>query len=266
MALGLLVGMLSCSDEPTETRRMLVPERIEVVSLEQIESIVDSLVRPVLYLNVPSLENLPVEVAKEKFIGAVLPAVLIARYRLDEHRIRVSELAQKEQWNGKDSLYFAGLSTRFKAEDPQILIRRLTCHPNSIILAQAAVESGWGQSRFFEKGNNLFGIWSYSQLEPRMVANLSRKGEKIYLRKYQDISESVMDYFETVGRSRAYRHFRMAREKTDDPFALLPHLKYYSERRDAYVDQLKAIIDQNDFTKFDSYALDPQYFREYDAP
>ena len=262
--IGLTACIGSCSEETNEGVKVLVPERIAVSSPDQILPLEDSLVRPVLYLNVPNLENLPVEQSKEKFVAAVLPAILIARYRLNQNLQRVQSLVHKEAWEPGDSIFYESLATRYKANDPQTLIRRLTCHPNSIILAQAAVESGWGQSRFFEKGNNLFGIWSYSRMEPRMVASLTRGGEEVYLRKYEDISESIMDYFETVGRSRAYRYFRMAREKTEDPFALLPHLKYYSERREEYVEQLRTIIVQNDFTRYDHYMLDPQYFKEFE--
>ena len=43
---------------------------------------------------------------------------------------------------------------------------------------------------------------------------------------------------------------------------LLPHLKYYSERRGAYVDQLRTIIRQNDLTQYDDYQIDPSFFVE----
>ncbi len=32
--------------------------------------------------------------------------------------------------------------------------------PPSLVIAQAAAESGWGTSRFFVEGNNPFGIWT----------------------------------------------------------------------------------------------------------
>ena len=33
--------------------------------------------------------------------------------------------------------------------------------PNSIVLAQAAIESGWGSSRFAQEYNALFGEYTY---------------------------------------------------------------------------------------------------------
>lgn len=261
-ALVFMTCIPGCEEKGEGKIKKLQVERVVITSPDQIEPLRDTLVKPVLYLNVSGLDSLTVEKSKEKFIAAVLPAILIARHRLEENLLRLEQLTQKEEWDVTDSVFYRSLATRFKAEDAQVLKRRMTCHPNSIILAQAAVESGWGQSRFFQEGNNLFGIWSYNPDEPRMTASLSRGEKKVYLRKYEDISQSIMDYIETVGRSRAYRHFRYAREETDDPFALIPHLKYYSERRGAYVTQLKTIIVQNDFTRYDSYQLDPQYFTE----
>jgi Bax protein len=130
--------------------------------------------------------------------------------------------------------------------------------PNSIVLAQAAIETGWGQSRFFLEGNNVFGIWSYNADEPRLQAGIGRE-TPVYVRAYGDISESIHDYFETLGGARAYNGVRKARMETNDPFLLIPHLKYYSERRNWYVSQLRTMIEQNNFIKYDNYKLDPNH-------
>ena len=52
----------------------------------------------------------------------------------------------------------------------------------------------------------------------------------IHLRKYEDISESIRSYFETLGRGSAYKTFRTARLKSSDPRKLVNHLERYSER------------------------------------
>ncbi|MFT6883797.1 MAG: Bax protein, partial [Marinoscillum sp.] len=185
---------------------------------------------------------------------------LVSKYRIGRMKGRAEELLDKAVWTADDSIFFNAQAERFKASDLQDLIVRMQTHPNSIVLAQAAVESGWGSSRFFQDANNVFGVWSYNEDEPRIEANSHRWGDKIYLRAYEDISESVTDYFETVGRTFAYDTFRTARNNTQDIYQLLPHLKYYSERREEYVAQLTDMIQQNDFTKYDSCRIDPSYF------
>ena len=44
-----------------------------------------------------------------------------------------------------------------------------------ILLAQAALESGWGNSRFALEGKNLFGIRTYNLTEPHMLPSNNPK-------------------------------------------------------------------------------------------
>ena len=43
------------------------------------------------------------------------------------------------------------------------LLLRVAPLPPSLVLAQAAIESAWGTSRFAREGNNLFGQWCYQK-------------------------------------------------------------------------------------------------------
>ncbi len=45
----------------------------------------------------------------------------------------------------------------------KILLKRFDELPATLILAQAAIESGWGTSRFARQGNSLFGQWTYAK-------------------------------------------------------------------------------------------------------
>lgn len=232
---------------------------IKIDSLNQIYLIDDSLVRPIVYNHVLGLAQQPVPKAKQLFISVILPSILIAKYNLKCEQKKVHQLKTKKKWASEDSTYYHQLRIRYKARDIENLLKRMSTVPNSIVLAQAAVESGWGQSRFFKEGNNVFGMWSYNINEPRLRASSKRKEDDIHVRAYGDISESIADYFKTLGTARAYRGLRTALQESNDPFKLLPHLKYYSERRLDYTDQLKKIIEQNDLTKYDRYQIDPKY-------
>lgn len=232
---------------------------LRVDSLDQIVLVRDSLVAPILYSAVSGLGHLPVERAKETFISAMLPSILVAKHKLHEERRKIEHLVNKPKWDTSDSAFYLESKTRFRASDLENLLTRIGSLPNSIVLAQAAVESGWGQSRFFLEGNNVFGIWSYNPNEPRIRAGQTRDSTAVYVRAYDNIAESISDYFETLASARAYRALREARLKTDDPFELLPHLQYYSERRSAYTNQLRTIITHNDLTRYDNFKIDPNY-------
>ncbi len=232
---------------------------IQIDSLSQIELVRDSLVKPILYSNVVGLGEKPTNEAKQLFISVILPAILIAKHDIKNSRDIMKGLLDKKNWEEKDSLEYKRLAKRYKASNLETLLRRMCTIPTSIVLAQAAVESGWGKSRFFVEGNNVFGIWSYNSNEPRLQASTKREEGAIHVRAYEDISGSIGDYFKTLGTSRAYRRLRAALQETNDPDLLLPHLKYYSERRLDYVDQLRKIIHQNDLQQYDQYVIDPKY-------
>jgi Bax protein len=235
---------------------------VAVDSLEQIVLVSDSLVKPMLYTKVSGLEFLSVSKAKAIFVSAVLPSILVARYRVEENKRKLLYLKEKKSWGKSDSIFYRNLKIKYKASSLNDLLARMITLPNSLVLAQAAVESGWGQSRFFLEGSNLFGVWSFNRYEPRIAAGKTRSKKKIYLRSYKDMSESIVHYFEIIGKARPYIPLRLARQKTEDPFVLLTHLKNFSERRSAYTRQLKNMIDVNDFTRYDHYQINPEYIHE----
>ena len=248
------------ADDATDFITVLQTEVRQVRSSEDIVPVTSGLVKPILYSEIGPLEELPPFEEKARFIDIVLPAVLVAKYEIEQDYLYLNRLMEAEYWTAADSAFLKRLSDTYRTSDPIKLKLRLQTHPNSIVLAQAAVESGWGRSRFFKEANNLFGIWSYSANEPRVRASISRANYQVYLRKYSDISASVIDYFQTIARTRAYRKFREKRSETSDLDELLPLLSSYSERKDEYVQQLRSMIRFNEFEQYDTYSLDPSYF------
>lgn len=258
-ALTALAVVSGCEKRKTYT---LVTETIKAESPDKILLIKNPLVKPILYTHVSGLEKLPVRKAKAAFISAVLPSILVAKHHIEQRRQGILALQQKERWDRADSVTYLDMKNRYRAKDIEDLVVRLGPMPTSIVLAQAAVESGWGKSRFFLTANNLFGVWSFNKREARIVARRTRENKRIYLRSYPDMSESIVDYFEILARSRSYKNLRKARHETADPFEILPHLKNFSERRMLYTRELKKVIVRNNLTRFDSYQIDPQYLVE----
>lgn len=256
IGIGILVTTFLGCKRKTYTVRT---EIVKIRSPKQIEPLPEGFVKPLLYTNISGLERLPVPEAKLKFIAAVLPAILVAKNEIETLSIKMSTLKDNGKWDETDSVFYIETKDRYKAKDIDDLIFRIGTLPNSIVLAQAAVESGWGQSRFFLEGNNLFGVWSYNANDSRMAAGRTRQGKTIYLRAYPDMSRSILHYFEILGSSNAYRSLRKARQLTSDPLEILPHLKNFSERRSAYTKQLKEVILHNNLTKYDEYKIDPEY-------
>lgn len=239
-----------------EAPKKLQVRKIKLTSPEDIEPINSGLVPPVVYSGADFLSDLSGQEAKDAFIKIMLPSVLVAKHQLEVRRKQYQGLLKLNSWTEQDSLFVAQLEKDFKTRDPEILLRRLQTHPNSIVLAQAAVESGWGKSRFFREANNVFGIWSLDPKENRIPAAFAREDLQVYLRKYDNIAQSVEDYFKTIGRVNAYKEFRIQREKSGDYNELLPYLSRYSERGMEYVQQLRGMIISNDLGVYDMFQLD----------
>jgi len=208
----------------------------------------------IVYRGNISLAELPVKEKKEKFFALLLPQVLLARQELADLRAEVARIDSVAEPSVEDRLWLAGMLERYRADDVAQLLVRLQDHPSSIVLAQAALESGWGTSRFFREGNNVFGVWSFDETEPRLAAGETRGDRTIWVKRYPSVRGSIDDYFVTIGRG-PYRDFRRARLHEDDPLALIPHLHRYSELGDEYVRRLGLTIRSNELHRFDGYEL-----------
>ncbi|MDA3880181.1 MAG: glucosaminidase domain-containing protein [Prolixibacteraceae bacterium] len=242
---------------------------IQIINLDSITKIIDitdSLVAPVLYDSLLIEEFAPVDIRKKQFINQVLPAILIVRYQMEQKADRVEKIVRdienKIPVSCADSLFVDSLMACYRANSYDNLQLRLKAHPNSVVLAQAAVESGWGLSRFASEGKNLFGVWTVST-DKNIIKSLQNRGEvKVFVKRYETITESIEHYFLTLGRHKAYRKFRMKRSEQDDVFELIKALDRYSEQGEAYTLLLQKIIKWNNLEQYDHYIIDPAYFKQ----
>jgi len=218
----------------------------------------DSLVIPYIYTSVISLKNLPVSEKKQKFFDMMLPAVLVAKKELDILHRKVDLLSLKVDLTPEEQKFIDDLQTKYKAKSIELLKSRLTTFPVSIVLAQAAIESAWGTSRFFLEADNPFGLWSFDPNEDRIEASSTRSGKKVYLKKFRNLEQAIDGYYTTLATG-PFADFRKHRLKTKDPYELVNYLIDYSERREAYVKEVTSVIRQNDLTKYDNYKIDPKY-------
>lgn len=254
---SLSCGRVSKSIEKKETTITVL--RKHVISPDSIIPITDSLVKPIIYTRAISLDTLSVSVRKQKFFDMMLPAVLVAKTKLDSTRKKVEYILSKPDRTPEEEAYIDSLEIKYKTKNPKELIKRLHALPVSIVLAQAAIESGWGTSRFFKKANNPFGMWSFNDDHAKIAALHTRDGKDIYLRKFKSLEEAIEAYYYMLATRKPYKKLRDLEQKTTDPFILIKGLTKYSERGSAYVAEVGLTIRANNLTKYDSYILDPEY-------
>ncbi|ETN93306.1 Mannosyl-glycoprotein endo-beta-N-acetylglucosaminidase [Gammaproteobacteria bacterium MOLA455] len=202
---------------------------------------------------------------KLAFFDYMMPLVSAGNQSIIEQRVDLLEMAtdadQLSFFQQRKLLQLAehyGVDTE-SVENQQIIDRlllRVAPLPPSLVLAQAAIESAWGTSRFARQGNNLFGQWCYQKgcgLVP-----LRRSAEsKHEVAKFDSVAAAVEAYLHNLNTHRAYKDLRILRAELSaaeggaNGHQLAQALLYYSELRQVYVDEVQAVIRINKLHGYD---------------
>ena len=150
--------------------------------------------------------------------------------------------------------YGLTLSEPIDRKKLDVLLLRVDELPNSLVLAQAAIESAWGTSRFAKKGRNFFGQWCYSK-GCGLVPSARSKNASHEVKVFDSPLNSVRAYFDNLNRNAAYKSLRRLRAKARESgqalsgCRLAEGLKGYSELGAKYIAQVKRVIRTNGLEK-----------------
>ena len=160
--------------------------------------------------------------------------------------------------NHKNVGYLISLRNKYGVEnlfDRDEYYKRIDVIPTSLALAQAALESGWGKSRFAREANNLFGHWTYSGVG--LLPQNRNIGKTHMIRIFASLQKSVNSYMLNLNTNEAYKAFRDKRLKArenDKKFGGIEGASTminYSELKEEYIKMLKEMIIQNNLLVFD---------------
>ena len=127
----------------------------------------------------------------------------------------------------------------------------------SVVIAQAICESGWGQSQIMMKANAIFGIKATSSWKGK-VYNANTKecydgstytNITACFRAYDNLQDSISDYFDLITRSERYRKACVA----NSPLECITAIKdggYATSP--TYINTIMSIINSNNLTKYDN--------------
>ena len=106
-----------------------------------------------------------------------------------------------------------------------------------LLLTQAALESNYGRSRYAIEGNNLMGIYMFSNLENGILPNGRNKNAKFRVAKFKTKCDSVRYYVKLLNFNDNYKALRVERErqiklKIEAPKAYFTLLYNYSTNPD----------------------------------
>jgi len=231
-----------------------------------------NVIPPVVFTHFPDdLNRLGLPEKKRAFLHTLLPVAMVANAEVAQERTALLALLEKlgdrdpdplltKKDDGGDcplnkaELYFLQqLSEKYHTRRMSELLRRVDVVPVSLMLAQGALESSWGGSRFASEGNNLFGVWTWGTTG--MVPLGRNAGERHLVAMYDSILDSARSYLLMINRQAAYRDLRLLRERSMNSLVLANGLLRYSERREDYVVELQAFIHQNRLQRYDDCVL-----------
>lgn len=194
---------------------------------------------------------------KAAFFEFVRPLVAVENQRLRQDRERLIAIADEGDPGFFDRLWLARMADDYYIDDPDDealvdnLLLRVDTVPQSLALAQSAKESGWGTSRFARVGNNLFGEWCFEE-GCGMLPKARDKGRHHEVQRFRSPRHSVASYLHNINTHPEYESFRLQRSKfraRDEALSgarLAAELSQYSERRDAYVREIRQLIRTNE--------------------
>lgn len=225
----------------------------------QLKRMADSAEMPTLFVeNLPTdLNTLPVAQKTSGFIRLLLPTIKTVNKRIMDVRTKVIALSAqpKSQWTKAEQVWMDNLMTSYFVKSQRIddLLLRVNVIPVGMVLAQGIDESGWGTSHFAVNGNSLFG----EHLSSKGGKYLTTPGGHVKVAAFDNLFEGTAHYMYNLNTTSAYKELWVLRQKLVEENKLSGHelvqsLSHYSTRGQAYVDNLRALIQYHQLDSFDS--------------
>jgi len=263
------IDVFSSNDENTNT------SRLSASTIEQLFKDTDYTLKKVKKTKLVNiginLDHLPTEMKnientkkrKNLFIQIILPLIIEENLKIKLDRKKLFVILNKNN-NTKSDLEWIG--KKFKQygvskNDFPTLKTRMDEVPVSLAIAQAAKETGWGTSRFAQKGNALFGQWTWSGDGIKPAGAEVDSTHKVA--SFKVLKASVKAYLRNLNTHPSYKKFRKERaiqRDNDEKLNSLELVKYldkYAETGIEYTRILSKIIKQNSLKEFDDVKILP---------
>lgn len=224
------------------------------------------------------MKKMPLEIKELKgrkrvalFIQTVLPLVLLENEKILAEREAILNVANKKTWNVEDAAFIKEKAYKYriikkndnpanfndkKKEKVRLMFdHKVRAIPPPIALGQAALESGWGTSRFVKLGNNIFG--HVSRDTKKGIKPLNWSGKKRHIRIFDSLSMSIAVYMLNLNRNRAYYSFRQFRRYYPGNYRKMAEgFVKYSRIKKEYTGRLQLIIKKFRFYRYGKAKLD----------
>jgi len=186
------------------------------------------------------------------FARVVLPLIDHQNTEIKKQRQTLLQLSKAKSLTKAQAAWIEGMREYYKADSFKDLVAKVDIVPRSMALAQAAVESGWGQQPLAQQANVFYGQKTF---DPNAPSAVGQYGEKY--RAFDSPEESVRFYMHNLNTHPAYEPFRSARaelrskNKPLQGAQLVRSLGSYSTKG-GYGQQLHSIIQGRGLNKLDT--------------
>ena len=199
---------------------------------------------------------------KEAFVEIMLPLIQAENKKIAHLRKLIIDVFNDPYYlmNPKKIAFLSKIAKIYKIKnitDKEEFLKKINTIPPSLALAQAAIESGWGKSRFVKEANNIFGHWEYSNKGLAPKSRYEHINIDYSIKIFPSLEASIAAYMRNLNRNPAYENFRELRyryTKNNRPFTGLEAAETminYSQKKEEYVKLLKNMIKTNRWQKYD---------------
>lgn len=203
------------------------------------------------------------KVKKIAFVNTLLPKIQKAEKQILSDRAFIKKFFHKFLFTYSlkaryDMVRLIKISKKYRIKEmynEHEYLMKIDSIPVSLVLAQSAVESAWGESRFAREGNNLFGEWTWGK---KGIIPSGRDDNATHrLRIFDNLDDSVARYMLNLNRHRSYKKFRSLRAQKRAVNERLTGLEAattmanYSQIREKYNKLLIQVINANGFMGYE---------------
>ncbi len=210
--------------------------------------------------DLPTKEEAGIPEKKQDFFDFLRPVVRAENSRIREQREHLQSLVKAleadKSISAGDRKWLARMAKRYRvnADEPlargRALLTRIDIVPASLALAQAALESAWGQSRFAREANNLFGEWCF-EAGCGVVPEQRPAGKTYEIEAFDGVGGAVRSYIHNLNSHPAYAELREIRARAraegemPDGYEMAAGLVNYAAIGEKYVSHIRSVIEGN---------------------
>ncbi|MGF1911783.1 glucosaminidase domain-containing protein [Vibrio kasasachensis] len=207
------------------------------------------------------LNLLPVHEKTSVFIRLLLPTIKAVNDQILLVRTKLTALSYQPtvDWTLEEQQWVNDLMESYHVESHNLqdLLLRIDIIPIGMALAQGIDESGWGTSHFAIKGNSLYG----EHLPLHGGKHLSTPSGYIKVAAFENLYQGTASYMHNLNTTRAYEDLWILRRQLREQHnlkgdELVQALGHYSIRGDAYVEDLRALINTHQLDDFENATFD----------